>query len=88
MLILLLPLTDTFWVSKPINETTKVALDGASIENFPSKSVETDFLVPETAMFAPGTVNPFSSDTIPSTLFWATIKLLVSNKNNTKGIAL
>lgn len=71
--------TETFFVSYPINWTSKEPPADTLIENLPSASVEVPLVVPGTSTNAPGKGSPFSSTTVPVTVIvpccaWASAK--------------
>ena len=71
--------TETFFVSYPINWTSRALPADTLMENLPSASVEVPLVVPGTSTKAPGKGSPLSSTTVPVTVIvpccpWASAK--------------
>src|SRR5690606_10537352 len=63
-----LPPTSILWLTKPINENTKVLPSGTDKVYSPFKSVAVPIAVPGTDTVTPGMGLPFSSVTLPLTV--------------------
>ena len=60
----------------------------ASIEYFPSKSVETPVVVPSMITVAPAKGNPDSSETVPETFLFCANEICTTSANRSVSITL